>query len=302
MRSMLQVLLFVGLFASPISAQWRQRCQGGQCDVSQVSYSYVWRNRSDTPNESYLFIGNVQVGAYDHSTRVYLPIVNEQWTEPAAPPISVPDQPIVIGQAVRERQEPGPKDMPLPTGVDNDKLGEERYILNGRPSSRREAIRCLNYGCQLEDDSHKPHLTIATNSEAKRAAVEADLASPKLASELKKVRLQLYSITREADRIILEPFRLDEDEGFRKSGIAIFTQPASTETGQAPVTAVYQYAGPDSLLDAIRKADPNFNPNKPHPDSKKGGKQNQDPQNHMVPLCCVAGAAVLILANRKRKS
>jgi len=299
------LIIVAALFALPwllLAGQCLAQCSGPYCPLPSQGPSYSWRKNASRPNESYLFLGGRQIGAFNHASGVYLPIVGEHWGQANHPPIAPPYHELVYedrntGVGAQEPGEPFP-----PTGVDPLKLGPERYLVNGKAVTRAEAVRTLVYGQQLEDDSHKPHITIVAKTEGMRTLVESHLADPKVKPKLSEARVQLYSTDREADRIILEPFRLETDASFQRSGISVFVQQPAGDSGASPPIALYDYQGPDTLLEALRKADPKYDPNKkPAPPAPEPKKPDQVPVDHKPLVCLAVGAAALAIWKGRKK-
>ena len=121
-------------------------------------------------DELSLWRGNVQVGGYSVSRKLYLPIVAGRWGRACDPPIAVPEpEARLVGQTA------------LPTGVEWDKIGKgEKYHCSGKVCTKAEAYDLLKKdagGKQLPDDIKKFRLTLIGPVEA-RAKVEQDLALP----------------------------------------------------------------------------------------------------------------------------
>lgn len=147
-----------------------------------------------------------------------------------------------------------PPSEPLPTwathGVAADKIGGgEQYHLNGKAVSRQQALDALTSG-NLTDDSAKLRLTVI-GTEPDRKAVVGDLrAAPALAEFRERLLVQDYPPEHWAVR----------DAGFVTTG-------KPTIYLQAPSGKVlhrqddYQ-GGAEELAQAIRKADPNYRPEK----------------------------------------
>jgi hypothetical protein len=195
-----------------------------------------WKADGVHPGWFYLYHGAVQVGTWHGDGQGYKELrADKSWSGPCAPPIALPD----VG---------------LNFGVDSSRIsGESRYRINGKDVSRGEALAVVG---GLADDSSKLRLTIVGDGDL-RKRVLADLASH---SGLQALR----------DRLLVQDYPPDHwavaGVGFAP-GIAL--QPPAGPDGKAPILfRMTSYIGPDVLAGAIRKADPNYKPER-DPDPSK---------------------------------
>jgi hypothetical protein len=136
-------------------------------------------------------------------------------------------------------------------GVDQEHLSlAEAYYLNGRHASQREVFSAIAASGTLTDDSQKLHLTVIGDSNP----VLADLQSnPALAPYKDKLLLQAYP----ANHWALAPFQLPPSTPF----YLCIQRPARFGNRSQVLHAQTAYTGPEPLLnEALRKADPNFQP------------------------------------------
>lgn len=139
-------------------------------------------------------------------------------------------------------------------GLDCAKIGETtHYRLNGRDITRDEAMRAMD---QLPDDRQRLRLTIVGEASI-REQVKRDWQAHPALQALK-------------DRVLVQDYPPEHwavaDVGFAP-GLTLQTPPGSD--GKARVIwRMPQYAGPDVLAGAIRKADPLYQPSKDADPSK----------------------------------
>jgi hypothetical protein len=182
-------------------------------------------------------------------------------------------------------------------GVETGQLSDSdtpTYRRRGQEITREEAVRIL--GKAVPDDSALLRLTII-GPEAERKQVLADLQShASLAALRSKVVVQAYSPT---DPLI--------------KGMGFATGGRPTVYIQAPDGRVLhrqdEYRGPELLAEAVRKADPAYDPNrdpdlnKPpvNPSSPSATPLSLDLAKVPLPAWIVGGlGALLLLANLKR--
>jgi hypothetical protein len=240
-------------------AQW-----GGR-NCSPVGEPLRWVTQG---SESYLFRGNTQIGGYDHASKTYRAITGDcpcgqscqckscacGWSEPCRPPIAPPPDPV--------SSEPGDP----PTGVDWDKIPREpTYKISGKKATLGEVKQKLIEG--LDDDSQKPHLTLVVKDAALRKKLQTDLKA--LSDIAAGYRIQVYDPASPIDQAMLEPFQLERDQAFQKSGTVVLVQQPAGADGKSKPRAIYAFGGPEDLAEQIRKKDPDYDPNKKTPDERK---------------------------------
>jgi uncharacterized protein (TIGR03000 family) len=130
-------------------------------------------------------------------------------------------------------------------GIDLSQLGTgpERFLLDGNEISRSAAEQLLQ-GAGLEDDSHKPHLTIVSGDAARRREIiEALAQAPELARFRDAFRVQAYA----PEHWAMKRFALQGNSAFQRSGIAVIVQPPAGSDGASPARWLYRYDGPAAL-------------------------------------------------------
>jgi hypothetical protein len=270
MKRTAALLLF--LLGSTLAAYGTAQCPNGICrpaaDPPDTETHHHWRKRADRPAESYLYLGNQQIGGYNHDDGVYLPIVcgcgldcdcnpckcKAAWGAPSDPPIPPP--------LTAHNGQP-------PTGVEWSKIPVgDTYELNGKAVSR--AVLCKVLGdARLADDSAKPHLTYIAASASDRTQFAALCKEPALADIVRSHRVQVYDPANTIDAAILEPFGLAADKQFQNSGRMLVVQPPADRHGKSKATVYYTSLA--QAAEELRKKDPDWDPNKkkPEPNDEK---------------------------------
>ncbi|HLW66153.1 MAG TPA: hypothetical protein VKS79_12650 [Gemmataceae bacterium] len=272
--------MFTPFLAAVLAAA---QCPGGSCPLPARTVTPVrieWRSRDDEPQQTYLFLDGRQAGGYDVERDEWRSFDADKndWSEP---------------QALFPRRCVGAAgEVVANFGIMQTKLNgsASHHSINGRSVTEEDALAALQG--KLTDDSQKLRLTIIGPDDKRRAVLADWNANPSLRALKDKVLVQGYDPGHWAVA----------NSGFRTSG-----QP--TIYLQAPDGKVLhrqdEYRGPDKLAEAIRKADPNYQPNN-DPDLNKNNPPPASPSFDLsrVPgWCCAAGAAgaaFLILRRRKR--
>ncbi|HEV3143032.1 MAG TPA: hypothetical protein VGZ47_04015 [Gemmataceae bacterium] len=266
--------MFVPFLAAVLAAA---QCPGGSCPAP---VRIEWRFREDETQRAYLFLDGRQAGGYDverDEWRGFDPERNA-WSE---------------AQALFPRRLVGAAADAVPNfGIMQAKLNGTiaHHSINGRSVSEADALAALQG--KLTDDSQKLRLTII-GPENQRHAVLADLeSSPSLAPLKDKVLVQSYDPKHWA--VV--------NTGFRTTGQpTIYLQSADGKV----LHRQDEYRGPEKLAEAIRKADPNYQPDK-DPDLNKTNPPSVSPSfdlSHVPGWCCgacAAGIAFLIFRRRIR--
>lgn len=142
------------------------QCSGPECAVQ--GGAYAWRELPSDPGRSYLYLGENQVGGFDHATREYRPLLDwkrNRWGSPTTPPIEPPE---TTGQA--------PLTEPMNFGVDLSKIPKEKtYELNGDHSCKDHVMEAIH--AKLPDDKSQLRLTLIGSKED-RDRVLKDLKNP----------------------------------------------------------------------------------------------------------------------------
>lgn len=269
-------LILLALAPSVASAQCRS-CSGGSCSggaCSPYAPIYVppsepeWVLRlTDEPDQLGVFQHGVQVGGYRISTGEYHRRYGVgSWGSAETPPFPVPAQ----YARARTRKECelradcmcGCRDGNGCTcavvakdwqtnGVDGSKLSPARYSLTGKPCSRQDALDAVGTGT-IPNDAALLRLTVI-GSESDRAKVLADLAANGVAA---KYVVNSYAPT---DWHVAS-------YGFVTAGTpSIYVQ---TPDGKVLHRQADYAGGYASLVEALRKADPTYPPDK-DPDLRK---------------------------------
>jgi hypothetical protein len=168
-----------------------------------------------------------------------------------------------------------------PTGVVSDKVGQfgERYTINGRPASRRQALDAVAAG-HIPDDARKLRLTII-GDETARNAVLSDLRHHAALQALK-------------DELVVQDYAPDaaliRGLGFKTDGKpSIYLQEPSGRV----LLRQDRYDDAETLASAIRRADPRYDPTK-DPDGRKTPRL-WPPSTRIPPLAWIAAAAGILL-------
>lgn len=138
----------------------------------QRAATYSWEKTSNA-NQLALYLGNVQVGNWWIAEGVYKRLDGNRWTVAECP----------IEPPARKIEE-------LPTGVEPDKIADNRYSFKGRDCSRKQVLDAIEGN--LVDDSGLMWVTVI-GSPAERGPVLADLQSnPALAAYRDKIKVKGY--------------------------------------------------------------------------------------------------------------
>jgi hypothetical protein len=169
------------------------------------------------------------------------------------------------------------------------------YSKCGRPCSKHEAYRSL--ANDLTDDTAKPFLTVVADKSEQDKVKQAFDSHKGLAGLKDKLHIQYY-----------DPSHWMVKEIGLAKGIS--WQGPQRADGKAPVEwRLPVFADATGLFDAIRKADPTYDPSKDHDPSKpsvdpvKPTPANPDGGGNWVPdlskinpnLCCLIAAAIIAL-------
>jgi hypothetical protein len=176
----------------------------------------------------------------------------------------------------------------VPTGVDSSKLGQNKnYTINGKMVSKNQAFAAL--GTPLPDDTKSLRFTVI-GSESDRKKVLTDInSSPAFATIRPNLVIQDY-----------EPNHYEvERSKFVNTGTpTIYLQANDGEV----LLRTDTYEGPEQLSEAIRKADPNYDPSK-DPNGKPKPVVNPTPATPQVPHWLIyvgLGAGAMFLLTRRK--
>lgn len=292
-------------------SQWGPRgCAAPAGPVGSYASGYRWEFPAGYTNQVALMRGSQQLGNYSFEDGLYYPYDGRRWSlvGESHPPAGAPPVPGVVGQqkkaakpAVGEKRVmscdcsegcfceaetcdcrgTGKLCHPrCPCTVGSDKIrepvttprqdfgvswspsGPEKYTYKGEPVRRSDAVEMIEKG--VPDDRGKLRLTVI-GSEAERKRVVDDVARSPMAGQL---LVQAYAPDHWAVK----------DAGFKTDG-------HPTVYVQAPAGQVLHrqddYSdGAEGLLAAVRKADPNYRPDK-DPDLRK--KPEPKPEPPLIP-------------------
>lgn len=222
----------------------------GRLVLAQTPANYRWVHRDDAPDEVHLMYGAQQIGGYSYRTGYYLPLVNGEWGKPSVAPIPPP----LTGTITAP-------EAPL-FGVDRERLtGTEHYSCSGVRCTRSEAEGFIE--SHLRDDSRAGQVSLFVRDPERRKTIRAALdQAPELQGSNSAGKVQVYDPDARPNRELLAPFKLDLDERYRTTGFKMVAQAAPTTTdGTSKADSWYEYDGPKQIIEAVRRVDPNYNPN-----------------------------------------
>lgn len=214
--------------------------------------AYRWVKNDKVPGEVYLFLGARQVGGYSFETGFYLPFDGDKWGKPAIAPIRPP---------LEGMNGDGHGFL---FGVNIGELSKvEHFECRDKPRTYAESLAML--GEEVPNDSKQPRLTAIATSKATRDKIRGDWeAAAVLAPARSTWGLQVYDPASPVTREIMRPFKLDDSKALKDKGLVILAQAAAGPDGSSKVLGTWSdYIGADDLAAALRKVDPNFDPNKP---------------------------------------
>lgn len=220
--------------------------------LQQVQPGYKWWTHEGEPNFVFLYWGNQISGCYSYKSGFYRHRTASGWGNPAKAPIPPP----LTGLAG------GPAGHVFGAAIDQVHK-EESFSHNGIETSRKEVEQAI--GANLRDDSKAGHVTYIDADPARRKAA-AELLARTVAEKgmAEKVRVQVYDPTKKQSQAMLEPNQLERDTKFKATGHVLLAQ-AAARPGQEAVQATTNYDGvtAESVIEALRKAVPDWVPDKP---------------------------------------
>jgi hypothetical protein len=266
--------------------------------VSAVHYE--WRTRADDPGHRYLFRDGRQIGGWDSKGRYYRPYdaVADSWGDVTHAPFAPPDEPCDCSSRCACEHNcfcpsgklctdacrclvPSTGDMPV-----EENYGIDREKLNREPRRTIQATA-------IPDDTKKLRLTLI-GADADRKPIESDLASHPLLTPLKD-QFVLWSKAPDHSSV--------KNVGFVTAGHpSIYVQSADGKV----LHRQDSYRGPEQLAEAIRKANPNYDP-KNDPDLTKKPAPAPTPEADDVPVWplslgnLLTGVASLVLLLKGKK-
>lgn len=228
---------------------------------------FEWRSFPDGNDELSLWKDGVQIGNYRVSENKYYPhLAPGIWGDPC--PLPYPPPPEVVTPGKREA------DGTLNFGLDRSHmLAGGKHLLGGKEVSKEQLLQALGKP-NLPDDSQWLSLTII-GPEASRQQVVHDLhSSPLLVPWKDRLKVHDYPPDHWAVR----------DAGFVTTGNPTIYCQASDGT---VLHRQDVYRGPEALAEALRKADPTYNPER-DPDLNK-------PLSKVPPWVWIGGTVLVIL-------
>lgn len=220
-------------------------CRAESCPIETGAPKIEWRRRSDDLDRAYLFIGGAQLGGIDRERLEWRPYdaQRDAWGEP---------QPLFADEPLACFSDASILNFGV---VRNPRLEHRsRHLLNGREVSENEAIAALA-GDTLSDDSERLRLTIIGSDEDRRRVLN-DLANHEKFHDW-------------AERLHVQAYR---PEHWAVANTGFVTGGHPTIYLQSPNGHVLhrqdEYRGPERLVEALRRADPNYRPER-DPDLNK---------------------------------
>jgi hypothetical protein len=201
-----------------------------------ASGGYEWRSFPDDKDQISLWREGVQVGNYRLSEAAYYPRLGPgRWGNPCPPPCPPPSS--------IER------DGTLNYGLDTRRIKPAgKHQLNGRDVSREEILEALG-DTGVRDDRDQLFITIIGGASERRQVLDDLANAPALAGWKGRLKVHDYEPAHWAVK----------DAGFKTDG-------RPTIYVQAPDGKVLHrqddYRGPQALAEALRKADPRYQPDK----------------------------------------
>jgi len=225
------------------------QCGPGGCVVPQSGYYisqpqqvqqmnvYEWRKTTD-PDQVALFRDGARAGTYHYSVKKYFNIDATRQDQGREPPITPPE---------KDGTNVGATDVSFPNyGIDLSKINRDKsYSVAGQATSKDEAFKRVEGS--LNDDSKKNFLTVIGSKEDCER-VKKDLEQhPALKEIAKNVHLHCYGPN---DPMV--------QAGFVTNGSpTIYCQQAGSSK---VLHRQDSYEGPEKLAEALRRADPKYNP------------------------------------------
>lgn len=268
------LLVSLPLLLSPPALQ--AGCQGGSCapslgNVSNsvsvapvVSTTYSWSPVKGSEDQIALYLGSTQLGVWEYSTGTYFELKGNEWKKsvsPVGPPEGASEKKkfkLHEGSQLIENE--------INCGVDRTQCSKDgnSYRVNGKPCSREQAYALVGNG--LIDDSKFYRITVI-GSEVERKQVLSDLESNPYLKEWKgKTLVKSYDPTHWAVK----------DLGFLAPGKR-FAFLVQLPNGQVLHRQDDYEGGSDKLIEALRKIDPNYKPEK-----DKDQRKSSDPVSGLL--------------------
>lgn len=212
-------------------------------DADVLGPSFSWKTRADDQGKFYLYKADVQIGGWDDEAKQWRSFDSGKWSAPATPPWEV---------AVKN------------FGVATERLrSDNTYSYCGKKVDWK-SIQAIFGDDRLEDDSKKLRLTVIGGKEECDRVLTDLKTHPKLSEFSNRFAVQSY-------RPGTWPTEVYRDAG--KGPFYLSVQlPADSRGRGKELHSQKAYDGPDSLAialaEAVRRADPNYDPSKT-PDLRK---------------------------------
>jgi hypothetical protein len=226
-----------------------------------------WRQNAATGDQWNLFrrqhcIGKYcfpekQLGAYTPADRSYRELLDSgEWSTPKQPPIAPPASPAGNAGDVGDVTNYGV--------VNSKRSSRDKATYKGVEITMADANNLA--GGQVDEsgleDGKKHPLTIIAKDAATYKRIMADMATAEAEPLTSRYRVQVYDLSRDVDRQILAPFKVENDPRFAKGGTVCYLQEASDASPSRVVCAVGDWDGPGPVVSAVRRADPGWDPSK----------------------------------------
>ena len=223
-------------FSSPVAAS----LLGAGCD---------WKLRRDDPNRLYLYRNGVQIGGWDESEKRWMDYNDgsQKWTDGCPP-----------WYASQRTENRNPKVGQVFFGVDRRQVPQtETFSVNGQRVEFRN-IKEAFVSDTLSDDSGKLRITLCGTKEACDSILSDMKSDPAMASMSSKFLIQAYR----PGTWPVEVFKRPVGEGCFLS----ISGPPDKRGRGIEYHSQMAYEGPEKLAQsmdgALRRADPNYDPNK----------------------------------------
>ena len=262
---LLTALCLIGCFA-PVRAGWGPGACSATAPVGAQAQFTGWVKCNDGATWAW-FVQGQQAGWYDPARHVWRDCSFGVYGAEKSPPWERPFA-----------------DPAIPNyGLESDKIGVngERYRINGRDVSSKEAKRIIG-GTDLKDDSSKPRFTVI-GPDADRQRVLADLQTHPALAQYK-------------DQWVVQDYPADH-WAVKNVGFAVGGRPSiylQSPSGKVILRRDSYEGGAEELAQALRRTDPKYDPAK----DPSGKPQPLDPSDW--PPEGIAAAILAAIAGLKK--
>ncbi|MHB1423483.1 MAG: hypothetical protein ACYC3I_09875 [Gemmataceae bacterium] len=231
-----------------------------------VLADYEWRTFADDKDQLSLWQEGRQVGNWRISSREYFPLVaNGVWGKPCPPPYPPPQDVVAPGKVE--------SDGTINFGLDQARLrAGGKHLLGGKEVSKEELLQAIGRP-QLPKDDKWLSLTIIGPEAARKMVLSDLLNSPFLMPWKDRIKVRDYPPDHWAVK----------DAGFVTTGQPTIYCQAADGTVLHRQDA---YRGPEALAEVLRRADPNYQPER-DPDLNK-------PLSSVPPWLWIGGGILLV--------